>query len=98
MSADDPVWALLADHLGGGDARAAGTQPGPATAARREAAVRLLDAAAGVLVATGHLVAVAEEVVRAQRDRLATDAAGGASATDGAEPGHGARQRIDITY
>ncbi|HZO67302.1 MAG TPA: hypothetical protein VFB74_20060 [Kribbellaceae bacterium] len=70
-------------------------------AARRETATRMLDATAGVLAATGRLIAVAEELVRDQRDRLACEppTAGDTDPRrrpdDRAAPG---RRRIDLSY
>lgn len=67
--------------------------------ARREATTRMLDAAIGALAATGHLVAVAEEVLRDQRDRLAPDPPTGGGPTPAPPaPWATGRHRIDLSY
>jgi hypothetical protein len=70
-------------------------------AARRETATRMLDATAGVLAATGRLIAVAEELVRDQRDRLASEPPTAGDAGLHLRPDDRAatgRRRIDLSY
>jgi hypothetical protein len=70
--------------------------PGPGDT-RRDAMVRLLDAAVGVLESTRHLIGVTEEVLKEQRDRVA---AGLPSELDRrvAPSRDRPRRRIDLTF
>jgi hypothetical protein len=63
---------------------------------RRESTARILDAAIGVLAATRHLVAVTEEVLSEQRDRMRDEAAAPPRrASDHDRPW---RKKIDLDY
>ena len=85
MPVDELIWDVLGTRLDPGE-------DGPPGSSRREAAVQLLDAALAALAATGHLVSVAELVLRQQRDRLATPA------DDSTPNPAGDRRPIDLTY
>lgn len=63
--------------------------------ARRDATVRVLDAAVGVVGSTRYLLAVIEDVLREQRDRVA---AGAGTQSPAARPHPSGRERIDLTY
>jgi len=95
-SSDGTIWELLASR-----AESDGeTTPRDVVwlGVKRESAVRLLDAAAGVLTATRHLVAVAEEIVREQRDRLVARTADRIADDEAPAPDSHRRERIDLTY
>jgi hypothetical protein len=95
-SADDAIWELLSDHARRDDEPA---RDDPAWSnVKRESAARLLEAAAGVLAATRHLVTVAEEIVEEQRDRIV--AGSEPRPVDEAQPAEPQRrrERIDLTY
>jgi hypothetical protein len=95
-SADDPIWELLSDHARQVDEPARDNRAW--SNVKRESAARLLEAAAGVLAATRHLVTVAEEVVEEQRDRIV--AGGEPRPVDEPQPAEPQRrrERIDLTY
>ena len=99
MSLDGAIWDLVHDHQAAGDEerRAGGELPPGTSDLRRDALVRLLDAAVGVLESTRHLIGVTEEVFKEQRDRLA---AGPPSGMDRrSTPARDrSRQRIDLTF
>lgn len=95
MPVDELIWEALGSELGRDD-HADDPAGRPGDESRREAAVRLLDAALAALAATGHLVTVAELVLRQQRDHLATPAH--PDSGDPAPRPAAGHQRIDLTY
>jgi hypothetical protein len=98
VSADDAIWNLLREHAdAGNEARDRDAAWG---AARRDASVRVLDAAVGVVGSTRQFLAVVEDVLRERRDRVAagaTDPASGDDTTGRPSDGKG-RQRIELSY
>jgi hypothetical protein len=91
---EDAIWALLRDRAE--DDRGAPTGDVSPPRTNREALVAMLDAALGVLSATRHLVEVTEDVVREQRDRLASESD---QPAPGDEQSRSARRRkIDLSY
>jgi hypothetical protein len=93
------IWEILGSELRRDD-HTAGPAGRPEDDSRREAAVRLLDATLAALAATGHLLAVAELVLREQRDRLVipVDQCAGRQAVDASQHTTAGRQRINLTY
>jgi hypothetical protein len=94
------IWRLLRDRAA--DDRAAGDNAlpddGPASpGSRRESWVPVLDAVLGVLAATRHLVEVTEDVVREQRDRMAS-ATGASGMTETSRTTSAERKKIDLSY
>ena len=91
---DDTVWRLLTE-------RASGRRPPSDDAAaaefRRVSGVRLLDAAIGVLAATRELVAVGEDILRQQRERLAAPP-DGADATSRRPRAESQPETVPLTY
>jgi hypothetical protein len=94
---ESPVWGFLRDRADESFGAAASSDQS-AVRFRREAVVRLLDAAVGVLSATRHLVEVAEEVAKEQRDRLAIAPIVDRSQDDGRDTTERPKKRIDLTY
>lgn len=98
MSADHAIWDLLREHADAGDE--ARDRDAAWGAARRDASVRLLDAAVGVVGSTRQLLAVVEDVLREQRDRVAAGASepvpGRESACNPSD--EKGRQRIELSY
>jgi hypothetical protein len=97
VSVDDAVWHLLREHAEAGDE--ARDHDAAWAATRRDASVRLLDAAVGVVGSTRQLLAVLEDVLREQRDRVA----GGPDPPVRVEPASRQpdtteRQRIELSY
>jgi len=92
---DGAIWRLLRDRVPDDAAPPRGDQESPSS--RRESLVPVLDAVLGVLAATRHLVEVTEDVVREQRDRMASaadpDPEPGGSKTMAAK-----RKKIDLSY
>jgi hypothetical protein len=98
VSADHAIWDLLREHADAGDE--ARDRDAAWGAARRDASVRLLDAAVGVVGSTRQLLAVVEDVLREQRDRVAAganDPTSGDNTTCHPSDGKG-RQRIELSY
>lgn len=93
-ASEDAIWSLLRDRAEDDRGAASGDVPPPRT--NREAVVALLDAALGVLSATRHLVEVAEDVVREQRDRVASDTDHRPPRDEQADSGQ--RRKIDLSY
>jgi hypothetical protein len=89
------IWRLLRDRAADDSAL---PDDGPASPGfRRESLVPVLDAVLGVLAATRHLVEVTEDVVREQRDRMASaNGAGGTTETSRTTPAE--RRKIDLSY
>jgi hypothetical protein len=95
---EEALWELLSERARR-DEESTRENRAAWSSVKRESAARLLDAAAGVLAATGRFVSVAEDIVREQRDRMIAV---------GAEPGYDSesqpreeqsgRERIDLTY
>jgi hypothetical protein len=98
VSADDAIWDLLREHAdAGNEARDRDAAWG---AARRDASVRLLDAAVGVVGSTRQFLAVVEDVLREQRDRVAAGAPdrGDGVGVTGDPSDEKGRQRIELSY
>jgi hypothetical protein len=68
------------------------------TDGRRDATLRVLDAAVGVVGSTRHLLAVLEDVLREQRERVAAGTTPPSPREDGTSRTASGRQRIDLTY
>jgi hypothetical protein len=98
MSVDDAIWGLIREHA---DVSTEGRDRDATwNAARRDASVRLLDAAVGVVGSTRQFLAVVEDVLREQRDRVtagAHDLADGSESTRPSSDEQG-RQRIELSY
>jgi hypothetical protein len=92
-----PVWEFLREKADESFGSSTGGDQS-AVRFRRESLVRILDAAAGVLSATRHLVEVAEDVVKQQRDRLALAPIVDDSDGPGMDSREQPRKRIDLTY
>lgn len=99
MSLDGAIWDLVRDHERSGDAvEPRDDEPARRAAdARRDAVVRVLDAAVGALESTRNLIVVAEEFLREHRDQVA---AGLPTDPESCETGapRASRQRIDLTF
>ena len=91
---EEAIWSLLRSRAAEDAASSTGAPSSPRP--NRESMVALLDAALGVLTATRHLVEVAEDVVRQQRDRMASDAV--APAHDSRDEAGAQRRKIHLTY
>jgi hypothetical protein len=92
---DGAIWRLLRDRVPDDVAPPRGDQESPRF--RGESLVPVLDAVLGVLAATRHLVEVTEDVVREQRDRMASAADPG-PAPDASKTSAAQRKRIDLSY
>jgi hypothetical protein len=91
---EEAIWSLLRDRAAHDTMPTTGD---PAdSSGNRDSLVALFDAALGVLSATRHLVEVTEDVVREQRDRLASESERGAPRED--EPSSAQRRKIDLSY
>jgi hypothetical protein len=93
-SREEAIWSLLRDRPVDNPTAPAGDSAPPRT--NRDSLVALLDAALGVLSATRHLVEVAEDVVRDQRDRIASEAEQRAPRDEETSPAR--RKKIDLSY
>jgi hypothetical protein len=91
---EDAIWALLRDRAE--DDRGAPTGDVAPSRTNRESLVVVLDAALGVLSATRHLVEVTEDVVREQRDRLASES--DQPGPRGKHSPSARRRKIDLSY
>lgn len=109
MSRDGGIWDLMREHARervddppvlDSDATNDASHRNPAWSdSRRDATVRVLDAAVGVVGSTRHLLAVLEDVLREQRDRVVMGATP-PSPVDGEVDGddRSGRERIDLTF
>jgi hypothetical protein len=90
---EEAIWSLLRDRAAN-DPMAGASESAPLRS-NRDSLVALFDAALGMLSATRHLVEVTEDVVREQRDRIASE-----SENRAAQDGQSSAQRtkIDLTY
>lgn len=99
MSLDGAIWDLVRDHERAGDA------PQPcedqqallAAEARRDALIRVLDAAVGVLESTRILIVVAAESLSEHRDRVAAALPKQLEDRE-TDPPRATRQHIDLTF
>jgi hypothetical protein len=89
------IWRLLRDRVP--DEVAPTDDEQVSLRFRRESLVPVLDAALGVLAATRHLVEVTEDVIREQRDRIASAPGPGADA-EASRSRAGDRKKIDLSY
>lgn len=90
---EEAIWSLLRERAEDDPRQEARGSASPRT--NRDSLVALLDAALGVLSATRHLVEVTEDVVRDQRDRLASEPARRDQRDEHAPP---ERRKIDLSY
>jgi hypothetical protein len=93
-ASEDAIWSLLRDRAE--DDRGVPTGDGAPPRTNRESLVLVLDAALGLLSATRHLVEVTEDVVREQRDRLASESDPGAPRNEQSQSAR--RRKIDLSY
>ena len=100
MPGDGAFWDLVREHAeadGGADGSSSRAEGGAWSGARRDASVRLLDAAVGVVGSTRELLAVMEDVLREHRDRIAAGEPCAAGASSAHEETAG-RQHIELSY
>jgi hypothetical protein len=95
-SREEAIWSLLRDRPVD-DPRAPVGDSAPSRT-NRDSLVALLDAALGMLSATRHLVEVAEDVVRDQRDRIASESESEQRAPGDEQSPSAQRRKIDLSY
>jgi hypothetical protein len=93
-ASEDAIWSLLRDRAVDNRSASTGDVAPPRT--NRESLVLVLDAALGLLSATRHLVEVTEDVVREQRDRLASDSEHRAPRDEKSQSAQ--RRKIHLSY
>jgi hypothetical protein len=93
-ASEDAIWSLLRDRAA--DDRSAPTGDIAPPRTNRESLVVVLDAALGLLSATRHLVEVTEDVVREQRDRLASESDHRSPRDEQSQSAQ--RRKIDLSY